>query len=114
MPATEDPPGGVGFHETPCFSDLGRCRRAGDCDLSDIGRAAGMSSYLLPEELSDEEHALITVRVEAGGDVRTYRYWLDPDEEVIDEMVTAEEIEAGAEATAMDGEPDPEIAAAVP
>lgn len=83
-------------------------------DPSDIGRAAGMSSYLLPEELSDEEHALITVRVEAGGDVRTYRYWLDPDEEVIDEMVTAEEIEAGAEATAMDGEPDPEIAAAVP
>lgn len=50
-------------------------------DPADIGRSPRLSHCLWPEEideLSAEEPALITVRVETGGSVRTYRYWVVP------------------------------------
>jgi hypothetical protein len=79
-------------------------------DPSDIGRAAGMSSYLLPEELPDEEDALITVRVQAAGYARTYRYWVAPDRDVADEVLVPALFDADVQAVTLDGEVEPRLA----
>jgi len=83
-------------------------------DPSDLGRTASLSCYLLPNPPPESEHALITVRVQAGSDVRMYRYWVAPEEEDIGQMLAEEGNEADAEAAGMVDEPDPEIVGAVP
>lgn len=80
-------------------------------DPSDLGRTASLSCYLLPDPPPENEHALITVRVQAGGDVRTYRYWITPEEELPLEALAEEE--AYAEAVGVVCEPEPETVGAL-
>jgi len=70
-------------------------------DPSDLGRTANLSWYLLPDPPPADQHALITVRIEAGGDVRIYRYWIAPEEDQPLDVSTREEIEADAKAAGM-------------
>jgi hypothetical protein len=81
-------------------------------DPSDLGRAASLSCYLLPDSPPEDEHALVTVRVQAGADVRTYRYWIAPEEEDFDHMLEPEAIEEDAGAAGLDDDTVQDLVAA--
>ncbi len=69
-------------------------------DPTDVGRRPDLSLYLWPRELDEllaDENALITVRVEAAGAVRTYRYSVRPDEGELDDLLLLEDTDEDEE-----------------
>jgi hypothetical protein len=78
-------------------------------DPTDVGRTPRLSQCLWPkevDELSADEAALITVRVETPGSVRTYRYWVVPDQGELEHVLVPVGGDEGDEPALTAGEPE--------